>query len=68
MRICIRTRVMRLMSDRAYVYAYGEVVHIRAFGPRDREDQSNQSTSLRSIQSNTLRLVLRRQIGGLYDF
>jgi len=22
MRICIRTRVMRLMSDRAYAYAY----------------------------------------------
>ena len=25
MRICIRTRVMRLMSDRAYAYAYGRL-------------------------------------------
>ena len=25
MRICIRTKVMRLMSDRAYTYAYGRL-------------------------------------------
>jgi hypothetical protein len=25
MRICIRTRVMRLMSDRAYAYAFGSL-------------------------------------------
>jgi len=25
MRICIRNRVMRLMSDRAYAYAYGRL-------------------------------------------
>jgi hypothetical protein len=30
MRICIRTRVMRLMSDRAYTYAYGRLY---TYGP-----------------------------------
>jgi len=55
MRICIRTRVMRLMSDRAYAYEYGRLY---IYGPLaleiERINQSSQSTSLRSIQSNTL--------------
>jgi hypothetical protein len=52
MRICIRTRVMRLMSDRAYAYAYGRLY---IYGPLALEiDQSSQSTSQRSIQSNNM--------------
>jgi len=31
-----------------------KTVHIRAFGPRDRDDQSSQSTSHQTIQSNTV--------------
>jgi hypothetical protein len=50
MRICIRTRVMRLMSDRAYAYANGRLY---IYGTLALEiDQSSQLTSLRSIQSN----------------
>jgi len=32
-----------------------EIVHIRAFGPRDRENQSSQSRSHRTVQSNSRR-------------
>jgi len=52
MRICIRTRVMRLMLDRAYAYAYGRLY---IYGLLALEiDQSSQSTSQRSIQSNNM--------------
>jgi hypothetical protein len=41
MRICIRTRVMRLMRDRAYAYAYGRLY---IFGPLALEiERINQS-------------------------
>jgi len=35
MRICIRTRLMRLMSEQTRTHM--EIIHIRASGPRDRE-------------------------------
>jgi len=48
MRICIRTRVMRLVSDRAYAYAYG---NLYIYGPYALEREVNQS-SHSSIQRN----------------
>jgi len=38
MRICIRTKVMRLMSDRAYAYAYGRLY---IYGPLALEIECN---------------------------
>jgi len=40
MRICIRTRVMHLMSDRAYAYAYGR---LQIYGPLALKRESNKS-------------------------
>jgi len=45
MRICIRIRVMRLMSDRAYVYAYGRLY---IYGPSGFEKTVNQQVILAS--------------------
>jgi len=40
MRICIRTKVMHLMSDRAYAYAYGRLY---IYGPLALERESIKS-------------------------
>jgi len=56
MRICIRTRVMRLMSDRAYAYAYGRLY---IYGPLALEiesiNQVNQQVILASKVTPTTR-------------
>jgi hypothetical protein len=53
MKIFIRTRIMHLMSDRAYACAYGRLYIYRPLALEI--DQLRQSTSQRSIQSNKRR-------------
>jgi hypothetical protein len=59
MRICIRTRVMRLMSDRAYAYAHGRLY---IYGPLaleiERINQVNQQVKEASKATRCLELVI----------
>jgi len=62
MRVCIRTRVMRLISDRAYAYAYGRLYIYRPLALKiECINQVNQQFILASkVTASLLRLLLRR--------
>jgi hypothetical protein len=59
MRICIRTRAMRLMSDRAYAYAYGRLYIYRLLALEiERISQVNQQVKEASKVTTVLHVYI----------